>query len=278
MYYQEIIPDGRLKRYVKCYYSYVSDSAVAFEDTVFPSGSMEIIFNLGSGHWQIASGNGQTTDSIAFQNTPPIELWGQITQPLPIRSVGRNTMLGIRFLPHGAALFLNEEASGFNNQVVDYRDIAGNKATILHGRLLETKTQHEQIALIDAFLLDNFGRPKKGFDKLSMVDDVMRELRRPEVEDNIENIAARYGISARYLQKLFLQYTGLTPKLYSKINRFQHSLRLVTKKEASLTSIAYDSGYFDQSHFIREFKAFTGFTPSGYALETSPITGAFAEH
>lgn len=281
MYYQEIIPDSRLKQYVKCYYSYVSDSAVAFEDTVFPSGSMEIIFNLGSGHWQTASGqipsdNGHTAGGNTFRTTPPVELWGQITQPLPIRSVGRNTMLGIRFLPHGAALFLNEEASGFNNRVVDYREIGGNEVIQLHDQLLETKTQHEQIGLIEAFLLDKLDQQQKSFGKLTIVNDAMRELRRQDVPDSIENIAARYGISARYLQKLFLQYTGLTPKLYSKINRFQHSLRLVTQKETSLTSIAYDAGYFDQSHFIREFKAFTGFTPGGYAQETSPITGAFS--
>jgi AraC-like DNA-binding protein len=261
MHYQEIIPDSRLKQYVKCYYSYESDSATAFEDTVFPSGCMEVIFNLGSGHWETSAGT-----------TPPIELWGQITQPLPIRSIGKNTMLGIRFLPHGAARFLNEKADSFNNQVVDYRDVAGKEVAGLHQRLLEAKTQQQQIALIETFLLQQKEKPTA---KLAIVDDVMQELRRQDVIDNIENIASRYGISARYLQKIFLQYTGLTPKLYSKIHRFQHSLRLVTKKESPLTAIAYDCGYFDQSHFIREFKSFTGFTPSG--LETSPITGAAAE-
>ena len=258
MYYQEIIPDNRLKQYVKCYYSYESDSSVAFEDTVFPSGCMEIIFNLGSGHWETAAGT-----------TPPIELWGQITQPLPIRSIGKNTMLGIRFLPHGAARFLKEKADLFNNHVVDYRDVAGKEVSILHQRLLEVKTQQQRIALIEAFLLKNLNETQKRTGKLAIVDDVMQELRRQDVIDNIENIATKYGISARYLQKLFLQYTGLTPKLYSKIHRFQQSLRLVTKKESPLTAIAYDCGYFDQSHFIREFKSFTGSTPG--EITTVPI-------
>jgi AraC-like DNA-binding protein len=282
MYYQEIIPDNRLKQYVKCYYSYESDSAVAFEDTVFPSGCMEIIFNLGAGHWQTATAANIPTaakiPSDSYQTTPPVELWGQITQPLPIRSVGKNVMLGIRFLPHGAACFLNEKADGFNNQVVDYRDVAGSQVTTLHEQLLEAKTQPERIMLIETFLLNTLAGTKKRSDNLNLVNEVMRELRRQDFFENIETIASRYGISSRYLQKLFLQYTGLTPKLYSKIHRFQHSLRLVTKKETPLTSIAYDCGYFDQSHFIREFKSFTGLTPSGYSLETSPITGAFAEH
>ena len=287
MYYQEIIPDNRLKQYVKCYYNYESSSAVAFEDTVFPSGCMEIIFNLGAGHWQTATAAAAETAATAktamtasdsYQTTPAVELWGQITQPLPIRSVGKNVMLGIRFLPHGAACFLNEKADEFNNQVVDYRDVAGNRVTTLHQQLLEAKTQRERIALVETYLLDTIAGTKRRVDNLAIVDDVMRELRRQDFFENIETIASRYGISSRYLQKLFLQYTGLTPKLYSKIHRFQHSLRLVTKKEAPLTSIAYDCGYFDQSHFIREFKSFTGLTPSGYALETSPLTGAFAEH
>ena len=100
----------------------------------------------------------------------------------------------------------------------------------------------------------------------------MDELKQKDFFDNIENVASRYGITSRYLQKLFLQYTGLTPKLYTKINRFQNSLRLVTQNNNSLTSIAYDCGYFDQSHFIREFKSFTGLTPSGYTSAGSSIT------
>jgi AraC-like DNA-binding protein len=270
MHYQEIIPDSSLKHYVKCYYYYESGSATAFDDTVFPSGTMEIIFNLGSGHWQTA---GSQKD---YQTNPPVELWGQITQPLSIRSLGKNIMMGIRFLPHGAALFLDEKAAGFNNLVVDYRDVAGAIASILHQQLLAAKTLPERITLIDTFLLTKLEKSKIKPNHLSIVHDVMRELRREDFFDKIDTVASRYGISSRYLQKLFLQHTGLTPKLYSKIHRFQQSLRLITKKESPLTSIAYDCGYFDQSHFIREFKSFTGLTPGGYSLETSPLTGALA--
>ena len=270
MYYQEIIPDSSLKSYVKCYYCYESSSAVAFDDTVFPSGSMEIIFNLGYGHWQTADG------PKTYQTTPPVELWGQITQPLRIRSTGKNVMIGIRFLPHGAALFLKEKADQFNNQVVDYRDVAGKQAAILHQQLLEAKSQTDRITLIEGFLLSKLEKSKIKSDQLTLVHNVMRELRRQEIAENIDTLASRYGISSRYLQKLFLHHTGLTPKLYSKIHRFQHSLRLITKNESPLTSIAYDCGYFDQSHFIREFKSFTGLTPGGYSLESSLLTGALA--
>ncbi len=271
MKYKEIIPGERLKQYVKCYYIYESATAAAFEDTVFPSGCMEIIFNLGTGKWQIANRD-------VFVTNPSIELWGQITQPLAVKSIGKNTMLGIRFYPHAAAYFLNDKVGLFNNQVVDFRELSGSPVQTLYSKLLETTAWNKRIKLVEDFLSHRLSFSERKLGKVAVVSNIMNELRGEDFFDNIENVASRYGITSRYLQKLFLQYTGLTPKLYSKINRFQNSLRLVTKKDTSLTSIAYDCGYFDQSHFIREFKSFTGFTPSGYAFESSPITVAFANN
>jgi AraC-like DNA-binding protein len=271
MKYNEIIPGNSLKQYVKCYYIYESETNVVFEDTVFPSGCVEIIFNLGKGKWQTATGYG-------FVTTPSIELWGQIIQPLPIKSIGMNTMLGIRFFPHAAAHFLNDNISVFNNRVVDFSDVSGNAVSILYSKLLETTPWNKRIKLVEDFLLHRLSLSQKRLSKAAIVSNIMNEISQDDFFDNIENVASRYGITSRYLQKLFLQYTGLTPKLYSKINRFQNSLRLVTKKDSSLTSIAYDCGYFDQSHFIREFKSFTGFTPSEYSFENSPVTLAFANN
>lgn len=271
MKYNEIIPDNRLKQHVKCYYVYESDSNVTFEDTVFPSGCIEIIFNLGTGNWQTAAGD-------SFATTPLIELWGQITRPLPVKSIGKNIMLGIRFFPHAAMYFLNDKVDLFNNRVIDYRDASDKTANTLYAQLLETTAWHKRIELVENFLLQRLSYSETRLGKINLVSNVMKEIQQQDFFDNIENVASRNGITSRYLQKLFLQYTGLTPKLYSKINRFQNSLKLVSKKDTSLTSIAYDCGYFDQSHFIREFKSFTGFTPSDYLSDGSSITLAFANN
>lgn len=271
MKYTEIRPGNGLKQYVKCYYIYESEANVTFEDTVFPSGCIEVIFNLGTGNWQTAVENG-------FVTTPAIELWGQIIRPLPIRSLGRNIMLGVRFFPHAAGCFLNDRADLFNDQVVDLRDLSDNAVHILYSKLREATAWNQRIELVEDFLLHRLSLSERRFSKMTVVSDIMNEMRQSDFFDNIENVAARYGITARYLQKLFLQYTGLTPKLYTKIHRFQNSLRLVTKKDTSLTSIAYDCGYFDQSHFIKEFKSFTGVTPSGYSIENSPVTLVLANN
>ncbi|MBO9203405.1 MULTISPECIES: helix-turn-helix domain-containing protein [Niastella] len=265
MTYYEIKPGQLLQQYIKCYYVYESSSTVAFEDTVFPSGCMEIIFNLGAGNWQTQPGD-------EFITHPPIELWGQLNRPLPVRSVGSNTMLGVRFYPHAVASFLPEKVSLFNNQVIDYRDVSGKAVSTLHAQLQETRSWSKRVTLLEAYLLKQIEQAGKRLGKVDVVKDLMYELRHQDVYKTMETIATRYGISARYMQQLFLQYTGLTPKLYNQINRFQHSLRLVTARSTSLTDIAYECGYADQSHFIKEFKAFTGTTPSGYSINNSPVT------
>lgn len=264
MKYKEYIPCEALQRYVKCYYTYESDTNAVSNDKAFATGCVEIMFNLGTGRWQTLTGN-------EFKTTPFIELWGQIIQPLTFRSVGNNIMLGIRFYPHAAAVFLNEDVSLFNNQVTDLGVVSGKPVSTLYAKLRDTTLLNKRIELVEEYLLNRLSFFEKKLRTVALINGVISELNREGFYDNIENAASRHGITSRYLQKIFLQHTGLTPKLYSKINRFQNSLRLIAKKDASLTSIAYECGYFDQSHFIREFKSFTGTVPSAYNTENSSV-------
>ena len=119
MEFKYYTPSDILKPYIKHYYIFESGSDSQFEDTVFPGGDMEVIFNLGKGIWESSVEN-------KFYQTPQIELWGQITKPLVIRSTGPHTMLGIRFLTHSASCFLDDEINLFNNQISDLGDVLGS--------------------------------------------------------------------------------------------------------------------------------------------------------
>lgn len=264
MEFKNFAPSDILKPYVKHYYIFESDADVEFEDTVFPSGDMEAIFNLGEGTWESAVDD-------KFLKTPQIELWGQITKPLSIRSKGKHTMLGIKFFTHSAAYFFSDGIGAFNDQITNLADVIGSPAKILHAQLLETRDQHKRIELVELFLLKRLiGSEKRSF-RINKVASILTSIRKNPAEDNLGNIASKYGITPRYLHKLIYQHTGLSPSSFNKINRFQFSLKLIAKNEQPLTSIAYNSGYFDQSHFIRDFKSFTGVTPSAYLDNITPV-------
>jgi AraC-like DNA-binding protein len=270
MKYQEIIPREQLKPYIKCYYIYESDASIEFEDTVFPSGLMEMIFNLGEGTWE-------TLVNDKFQTTPKIELWGQIINPLPIKSKGRNTMFGIKFFPHTAAYFLKDEITVFNNLVSDLTDVFDSSVKNLHERLLETPGLKGKIEFVEKFFTKRLPVNENASHRIKEVGHILSDMEKNYSDENIEDIAIKHGISPRYLHKLVSQYTGLSPKFHNKINRFQQSLKLITDNNNSLTSIAYDCGYFDQSHFIKDFKSFTGFTPSAYLKNKFPVNQSFLQ-
>ena len=269
MIFNEIAPGNKLKPFIKCLYFYQSDSAVDYDDIVFPSGNMEVIFNLGSGNWQAKRDND-------YYTTPPVEFWGQITKPLAIKSIGRNTMFGVRFYPHTAAYFFNEKLSEFNNEVVNAADIFGPSLKQLHERLLEAPGMEMRVRLAEDYFADRLHLSEKRHHKLKLVGGFINSLVNEAGTSRITDISARNRISSRYLNMLITEYTGLQPKLVTKINRFQHSLALVNSSTQNFTSIAFEAGYFDQSHFIREFKSFTGITPNTFAANASPINQLLA--
>jgi len=253
-------PSGILKPYIRHYYLFHSTSDSPFVDTVFPSGDMEMIFNLGEGAWWADN-----------KLNPPIEFWGQITKPLTVRSTGRHTMLGIRFFPHSAAYFLKEDISGLNDRVFDLGDILGHPVRQLHARLLATPDTSKKIELLESFFIGTLTKTEKRSGSIDKAGHILKSMTQDPADLKINTIAARYGITSRYLNKLIQQHTGLTPISFHKIRRFQFSLKLIAKNNQPLTAIAYDCGYFDQAHFIKEFKSFTGLTPSAYLKNISPV-------
>jgi AraC-like DNA-binding protein len=262
MYYQEFSPHPALKNFVQCYFVCENDTEGVSSDKVFATGHMEIMFNVGTEGIQQLTYAGIT-------NQPDIQLWGQTIEPFSFVSCGKHSMFGIRFFTHTAACFFKERLDQFNNQVLDFKDVAGSEAALLRCRLVESKSLKQRIELTDKFLLKKLSLSPVTVDRLKLVKSIMFDVSREDFFENMNTIASRYGISARYLQKLFVNYAGISPKLYVKIARFQKSLQLVVDKNLSLTSIAYECGYFDQAHFIKDFKFFTGSAPSRFLPESS---------
>ncbi|MGC4101314.1 DUF6597 domain-containing transcriptional factor [Ferruginibacter sp.] len=269
MIFKEILPSVALRPYIKEFYFYEASSDMNYDDVVFPSGNMEVVFNLGSGNWLSNQGD-------SFVTTPQIELWGQITEPLAIKSAGKNTMMGVRFFTYSAAYFFNENVAALNNQVQDAADLFGSSLKNLYQQLLNTDDLNDRVNLIETYLLKRLQLTEKRHDKIRFIGQIVNGLGKNIDTNKVMDISMQANVSPRYLNMLFTQYTGLAPKLFCKINRFQNSLSRINKNKEKLTGVAYESGYFDQSHFIREFKQFTGFTPNAFASKASAINQVLA--
>lgn len=171
MVFKELLPEPRLQPYIKCFYLYESDSDRSYDDIVFPSGTMEVIFNLGAGNWRSKKGD-------TFFTTPPVELWGQITKPLAIQSVGRNIMLGFRFYPHSAAYFFDENVSEFNNEIVDATHVFGPKLRTLYLKLLETADLNAKVAMIEDYLRSRLSATEKSIRRSNLSGILSAVLKR----------------------------------------------------------------------------------------------------
>lgn len=268
MIYNEYKPAKELQQYVKSYCMLENAPGSVVEDYAFATGCLEVMFTLDGSVWEIKPEN-------RFVKTSPIEVWGQILKPLMFRVAGYSKVFGIRFHPSTPAFFFKDDISQFNDKVFDVASILGSSVNEVHIQLQDAETIEQRVELMDKFLLKKLSEKSKSLNKINLVQQVMNELTRKDFYDNIENVAERYGITSRYLQKIFVQQTGMSPKLYSKINRFQNSIVLLGDQKTTLTSVAYECGYFDQSHFIREFKSFTGFLPS--AFKPAPLTVQLAK-
>ncbi len=230
MVFKEILPNQQLRPFIKCFYLYESQTGADYDDTVYPSGNTEVIFNLGNGHWQ-------TRRNDTFYTTPPVEVWGQITRPLAIRSLGENVMLGVRFYPHSMAYFFRESLADLNNEVADASALFGPSINTLHQKLMEASALSHKISLLEEYFSERLTVTEKKHDKIKFVGSMVSTLAESTGNERITDLSSRNNISSRYVTQLFSQYTGIQPKLLSKINRFQYSLNLISSSGRILQAL-----------------------------------------
>jgi transcriptional regulator GlxA family with amidase domain len=140
--------------------------------------------------------------------------------------------------------------------------------TSLAEQLLNCSSVQQQVACISTFLLEQAHRHEDANKKVNYAVAVLQK------GEKLSRVLRDLNLSERSLERLFQTHVGITPILYVRICRFQKALALLRQGRAySLTDIAHSLGYFDQSHFIRDFKLFSGASPGIYlrkAIERMP--------
>ncbi len=246
-------PSGILRRYVQFYWTCAHDSDA--QEIMFPTGCVELCIDITGGDTIRHRGNHSIT-------VPRVEVLGHWTIPTRATIKKGNTCLITRFHPYAGFLFFPNQVSDFTNESIDLHAILHKESTEFYHRLMDQPLLEEKVKVLEAFLIGRLTRNRKRLEKIELVEGICDSISRSKESFNIERLATAFGFSERYIQKLFLNYVGITPKNFFSVQRFNKSLALVRLANRSLTDIAYECGYYDQAHFIKAFKSYTGLVPS----------------
>lgn len=170
--------------------------------------------------------------------------------------------IGVSFKPGGAYPFLGLPLSELHNQVVPLDAIWGTFAAELRERLHTAPTVQARFVLLEQFLLARLCEPPPG---LKAVQCVVAEIASQHGVVLIRELSERMGMSQKHLIVQFKQMVGCTPKELCRLYRFGDSLASIDLTlPVDWTRVAHQFYFHDQSHFIRDFREFSGLTPSDY--------------
>lgn len=273
MKYTEYQPARQLRTVVNCFWCIEQDPddlpSCTWDRTV-PDGSLELVVHLAEPMLRKPLRGEAAAESQCI-------LIGQMTEPYLVGAAGQARLLGVRFFPHTGFAFLDGPVAAFNDRSVDLEAILPRGARLPLERIRNTERIDDAVRILETWCLDRLqAHTRSSRDRYFSY--ACRTILHGRGAVAIGTLARELGISNRYLQRLFLERSGISPKLFARIIRFQHALGYLSSgTPPALAAVAQEAGYFDQSHFVREFRRFSGVTPRAFAREQHPFTGHFAD-
>ena len=183
-------------------------------------------------------------------------IFGTVEWPLNIQ------LIGIHFKPGGAYPFLNLPLSELRNQIISADAIWGGFAAELCERLYAAPSIPARLALFQQLLLTRlYDTPHR----LNAIHRGVAEIARHHGTLSIKALKDHMGISQNHLLTQFNQMVGISPKALARLYRLKHILRTIDPTQpVDWTQLAHQSGYYDQAHFSKDFREFTGHSPTNY--------------
>jgi AraC-like DNA-binding protein len=175
---------------------------------------------------------------------------------------------GIQFLPGGAFPFLRMPSSETEGIIIDLDDLWRGRAAELLERLLAAPSVESMFLILERCLMAQLVRP---LELHPAVRYGIERFQQPGSAERVSDVIECVGLSSRRFIELFHAEVGLTPKAFSRVRRFQNVLQTIRqRRETNWADIALDCGYYDQAHFIHDFRSFSGFTPNEYMAKATP--------
>jgi AraC-like DNA-binding protein len=207
------------------------------------------------------------TDPVAPQAAAV--LMGIYTRHQQIDAFDFAGLMGVSFHPGGTLPFFRESAHHLTDCETALEDVWPQAAS-LRCALREARTVDEKFRLLDAALLERLHQARK-FELHPAVRLALASIGAHANAATVARLTRETGLSTRRLAHLFHEQVGVSPKLYCRIRRFQQAIaQLHSGAEMPWADLALACGYYDQSHFSNDFRAFSGISPSTYSSATRP--------
>lgn len=249
-------PHEDLATLVKCYWTLeIPKEKTPKKNTIVPDGCIKMIFHYGD----LYKHYNENKNSVFL---PKSFVIGQLTRPYEVEPTGETGTFFVCFHPNGFLPFANFPIKEMENTDVSLEKLFGTDGKEIEQKILNAKSTSERIKHIETFLF-------KRLADTSTIDYIVKSTVETILTANgqlsINELSKQNSINRRQLLRKFSSAIGLSPKQLSKTIRLQATLKiLLSKKVDSLTDLAYENEYFDQAHFIKEFKEFTGLTPKEF--------------
>ena len=258
MLYLTHVPAPPLSEFVDWFWFFEGLDVPHRRERVLPDGSTELIINLDDSRRKLFD----REQPHRFQTFHRAWLSGARSDYILIDVLPRSSMIGVHFKPGGLAPFLEMPASELTGQVIELDALWGCVATDLRHRLLEANGAKARFRVLEKFLLRRAVRP---LTHPPAVAYALGELRDDTPAVRVRQVADSLGFSHKHFIELFRDAVGLTPKRFWRVRRFQQTLAGINAGQSvNWAEVACAAGYYDQAHFVHDFKSFSGLKPSEY--------------
>lgn len=265
MKYFEIKPDKFLSAYINCYWVLEGNSNIIENNVerVLPDGSMELIINFKEPFKQLSENN-------KFEKQPQTFIVGQIKNYKLLKPSSDFSMIGVRFKPEGAYNFFNFPLNEIYSQTIPAEFIFGESIKELLEKMYAAELK-EKINLLEIFLSEKIKSEQN-----KIIYSSVNFVNNDKSIFSVEILSRKLGLSKRQIERHFKQYAGIPPKTFIKIRRLQNVFKHLEKnKKADWATLSYLSGYYDQPHFINDFKEFSGMKPMEYLSSNEELVDYF---
>lgn len=257
-------PAPALSPYIRYYWILRDDAAMPVSERTLPVGCVQLIFHKGKRLMCLQESRLQPQSFIS----------GQSFGFSDVVSTGVIEMITVVFQPYAAKVFLQIPLHLFNGQNVSTDEVEDRELSDLSYRITDTPDNDQCIRLIEQFF---FRRLASGSEyNLKRLSTVLDEINlHPQVNTlQLSDVAC---LSTKQFGRVFTDYIGTTPKDFLRIVRMQRALYVLQQNPGSpFAQVAYECGFSDQSHMIKEFKLFSGYTPAEYLSVCAPVSDYFS--